>query len=155
MRLISILCVLLASVFGIGCNDTNEEQTKKFETVLFNKSGKKLNLSMFILGELYESTEIEAQSSYICIYDQFTFRGLSACSPNVNIGSGIGSIDSLVIEFSNSKGFICNFGSDDNSLCFDEVRNPLDALGYIETTKRKYQFIVTQEDYENAHELPE
>jgi hypothetical protein len=63
--------------------------------------------------------------------------------------------DSVVTRFSNGRGYICDLRENGNASCF-LLRNPL--LGFEEDFNSLgnniFEFVITQEDFENAFDLP-
>jgi len=84
------------------------------------------------------------ENSPICSYVDENFRGMF-----VNYCG----IDSVAIKFNNGKGYIStkNNSGDFN---FSNKRNPLLPNGGFKANGNIYEFIVTQQDFENAFELP-
>jgi hypothetical protein len=69
--------------------------------------------------------------------------------------SSFGGIDSLVVKFSNGKGYICAFSPIGRELCFAN-RFPLnDDSSFVNLGNNVFEFIITQQDFDNALELPE
>ncbi|MGV6827853.1 MAG: hypothetical protein ACWA45_00490 [Flavobacteriales bacterium] len=84
-------------------------------------------------------------SSDNCVYSSEVFLGFSC------------DYDSLVFKFDNDKGYICSLRSNDNSnICFNS-KNPyiFNDEDFISLGNNTFEFIVTQEDYENAYDLPD
>lgn len=68
--------------------------------------------------------------------------------------------DSLIVEFSNGKGYICDVREKDSSesICFPNDKSPYTSEGspiYRTTSDGVAEFLITEEDFENAFDLPE
>ena len=66
-----------------------------------------------------------------------------------------------IIFTDNDKGYICGDYPDNSGLCFTTKGSPLRnentndfILDKQEGTSTYYTYVITQEDYENAHVLP-
>ncbi len=86
-------------------------------------------------------------------------QGIQICNIENNVFiSFLCAGDSVVVEFDNNKGYICSkrLNSNSTNLCFQNKsfygasQEDFERLG-----GSTYNFIITEEDYENAFELPE
>ena len=63
--------------------------------------------------------------------------------------------DSSIFKFSNGKGYICTVLQNENNLCFQN-KSPYDNLSFDESAENnQFQFVISQEDFENANDLPD
>ena len=86
------------------------------------------------------------ESSENCTYVWETFQGFN-CS----------SIDSISVVFDNGKGYACDmrFNNIVTEYCFSE-KNPFSgSSSFSDLGNKQYEFIITEEDFNNAHDLPE
>lgn len=88
---------------------------------------------------IYEE-QILDNSFYTTNYNSVNFLGL------------FGNIDSIVIKFENNKGYSCT-GELSNNLCFQN-KNAFDIEDFISLGNNAFEFEITQEDYDNAYDLP-
>ncbi len=133
--------MLALSVYS--CTDTNE-RLDNYTTVFRNASMQTLTVTGFdnqnnlVFENIINSSDVGQQ----CNYDAEVFFGFSC------------QADSLIFKFENSKGYICVFLRDNNDFCFLN-KNPYDSTAYESLGNNKYQFTITQQDFEDAYELPE
>jgi len=69
----------------------------------------------------------------------------------------VGGGDSIVLRFPNQKGYICDARANEDIYCFQDSRNPLVGFEpyFNNLGNNVYEFVVTEEDFENAFELPQ
>ena len=85
-------------------------------------------------------------SSEECMYRRENFQGFN-CS----------SIDSISVIFENGKGYACDMRLNNISTeyCFSG-KNPFSGSnGFRDLGSNTYEFVVTKQDFNNAHDLPE
>ncbi len=76
------------------------------------------------------------------------------CNYQAELFSGyICGVDSLIFKFPNGKGYICDLRQSGNNLCFPN-KFIFSEEGFTELTNKNYQFVITEEDYNNAYDLP-
>ena len=118
---------------------TIEEKTKRFTVITKNESGHPLNIQAFSKDELIEESDLlDGESGLECNYYSYSFLGYEC------------EFDSIIYKFPNGHGYI-EFSGD---YTFDEKRSPTNQ-GIFNHVNDQYEFVITSEDYENAHELPE
>ncbi len=125
-------------------NDTDEEC---YNLKIRNLSGELLEVTAY--NSLNTSENVETiqsmQSGLSCNY----------CSPGFSgyVAGGC-EIDSIKIIFPNGKGFLC--GSANNSAyLFEGNQTPIgNSEKYENVGSNSFEFIITEEDYINAHVLP-
>ncbi|MEX0597940.1 MAG: hypothetical protein WD512_15735 [Candidatus Paceibacterota bacterium] len=64
--------------------------------------------------------------------------------------------DSLIFKFPNGKGYICagRITNNQPELCFPNKTPFGNDPSFVDLGNRNYQFIITEEDYNNAFDLP-
>ncbi|WP_430967359.1 hypothetical protein [Spongiimicrobium sp. 2-473A-2-J] len=150
-KLVLIFIILILS----SCTDKNEDLPVDFTLVVENRSDSTLTMSLFYnnLGtrEFFQEVRLEASESYRCKYKQEVFTGLHGC-----LDSNTRGIDSVSLVFSDNKGYICvDKLLSDQELCFKDKYlfggpDSFESLG-----DNTFRVSITQEDFENALELPE
>ena len=134
-------------VLLVSC--TTEEELSEFSLTTLNSSNESLTIEIYDIGGLFQSVALEPNSMSECNYSSRIFRGFSQCNNSER------GIDSVIIRFQNGKGYCCK-SSLDNVFCLAAkelfVNNPetFEQLG-----EREYRFTITQEDFDNAFDLPE
>lgn len=146
-NLVYIISVL---VMLFSCTDQNEPETYNFSVYLKNNSTHTIHVEHYFstTGTLFDSYTISStEQSENCDYVAERFRGL-----NYNFCSG----DSVVLKFDNGRGYINKFvgiediyGFSGNRHLFGQQEN-----GFTDKGNNIFEFEITEEDYENAHELP-
>ena len=127
---------------------TKEDKVKRYEFTIINNSGENLTLSLLNQGTAVFTTDIMSTSSYFCSYTAEVNTLISECLQE--------GIDGIEIIFGNGTGYLCYMTNmSDNSLCFSGSKNPFNNDSYITVGNNQYEFIITEEDFNNAHELPE
>ncbi len=131
-----------------SCTDEPEEQT--YVTNIRNNSTSIINLEGYNrLDELILNEEIVQNSnSSDCSYSAENFGGFVCAG------------DSVVIKFSNGKGYICAVRISNNhpELCFnnnDERFISGNSPSFMSIGNNIFEYKITQEDFENAFDLPE
>lgn len=135
--------LIFISLFIFGCNDESEltEFTSKFR----NETSSELNIKGYNVPRdlVFDETVLSSQSTSDCVTFSESFLGISC------------SMDSIVFIFNNNKGYISTtFGN--NFYSFSN-KSPHDGseLSFSNLDNNTYEFIITEEDFENAFELPE
>ena len=137
--MIYIMIVLLLSC-------TDEPNESNFNVSVKNASTELLEVEAYRQAKIVFSTDLSPnENSPSCGYVDENFRGIfiAYCG-----------IDSITFKFSNNRGYI---STDTNSgdFNFSSTRNPLLPNGGFQKSGSTYEFFITQEDFENAFELPE
>lgn len=141
MRIIFTLFII--NFILLSC--TGEPDTFEYTVSLKNSTSVDLSIHAYFNSNLVFKNQLSTgQNSQTCNYVGEHFWGFfsSECG-----------VDSLVLTFDNGYGYICN-ERNDGAFNFSNARNPLLPNGGFENEGTNYEFIITQEDYENAHKLP-
>lgn len=142
MRLRIFKSVMLMVLFA-GCTD--EPDATNFVVSLKNGSGQVLKIETFNNDILVYQVDLgNGENGPECAYVDENFKGMLFNYCN---------IDSLVIKFNNNKGYISTRNNLGN-FNFSNKRNPLLPNGGFDLSNNVYKFIISQEDFENAHVLP-
>lgn len=143
MRLNVLKPILLLYFILFSC--TQEDKYKDYTLFIRNSSNQELNVKAF-------KNNIEVNSIFIssnerdleCTLIEVRRISYSLCD----------NLDSIEFIFPNGKGYLCSIG-DDESLCFGNEITPWSLNEkFINTSNNIYEFTITQEDYENANDLP-
>lgn len=133
---------------------TTEESKMSFSVVVENQSSEPLNISLFYddfgVKTLFVEQLLNPLETYNCSYSKEIFTGFHGC-----LNSNSRGIDSISIVFSNSKGYICVDNSADQALCL--LKGPSlfgGAEAFQSLGDNNYKITITQDDFENAFELP-
>ena len=142
---IKIIFILLALV-----NCTSEEKETLYNALIRNASDNTIKIKGYNskLNQLKYEINIESMRSGGEV-DYF--------SPS--FGGYVSGADSMVFSFNNGKGYICVVRTaesvgDVNQLCFQD-KSPFDIEGFKNLGNNTFEFEITQEDYDNAYDLPE
>lgn len=135
--------IFILALSFYSCTDTNE-RLDNFSTVFRNASLQTLTIKGFDNQNnlVFENIVNSLENGQQCDYDAEVFLGFSC------------QADSLIFKFENGKGFICVFLIENNDFCFLN-KNPYDSNDYESLGNNNFQFSITQQDFENAFELPE
>lgn len=143
MRQLTFLFVLLLLTYLTACTD--EPNQTNFMVSVKNSSNNPATMEAYSeKNVVFIKVLGNGKNSPLCTYVDENFRGMF-----VNYCG----IDSVAIKFNNGKGYIStkNNSGDFN---FSNKRNPLLPNGGFKANGNIYEFIVTQQDFENAFELP-
>ncbi|GGW75660.1 hypothetical protein DFQ11_1313 [Winogradskyella epiphytica] len=139
----NIFYTLLIGILFFSCTD--EPDLNNYNLEIQNNSNENLNIKAYFEGNLISNVNLSTnQSGLECSYNDENFRGLFSNQCN---------IDSLIIRFSNDKGYIVN-DEGSGTLNFSNDRNPFLPNGGFDINNNNYSFLITQEDFDNAHDLP-
>jgi hypothetical protein len=137
---------LLAVLFLINCTSEPDEQT--YTSRFRNNSNSAIMITGFNFPSdlVFDETVSVDGLSTNCVISSEAFLGISC------------SIDSLVIRFENDKGYICakigaNSVGNPNQFCFLN-KSPFDSLSFQDLGNNTFEFEITQEDFDNAFDLP-
>ena len=136
--------LLIFFFFAYGCTD--EPDLYNYEVSVLNNSTENLTIETYLEGVIDSNVNIEnGVSGLKCSYSDDKFRGFkfTECL-----------MDSIVFRFDNGKGYISsiNYPSIYN---FPNDENPFGVSSKYSKTKNVYEFVITQEDFENAYDLPQ
>ena len=135
------LIILLIGFLIYSC--TSEPEMNTFNVSVLNNSNNNINIESYLEGNLISSINLNTnQLGLECSYNDENFRGLFLCK-----------IDSLIMKFSNDKGYIVNDEGSGN-FNFSNERNPFLPNNGFEINNNNYSFIITQDDSDNAYDLP-
>ena len=142
MRLIYVIYFMI--VLLLSCTDEPNESS--FNVSVKNASVELLEVEAYLQEEIVFNADLNPnENSPSCDYVDEKFRGIfiTYCGT-----------DSIVFKFSNNRVYI---STDTNSgnFNFSSTRNPLLPNGGFQKSGSTYEFRITQEDFENAFELPE
>ena len=145
------LAITFSFLFFISCSV--EEPTKQYTTAIRNTGNQTLHV--LILGDtigrnypVYDTlvnTTLSTGESFKRTYRNVAFSGFFAVI-NYSKFTFIGT----------NKGYICDDVNNNDSLCFTNKKNLSKEYNRDNFTLENgiYYYDITQEDYENAHELP-
>jgi len=150
------LLILISLICLTGCYPEDDNRTTYYNYIRFtNNSSNNLKIIMDDTESsvIYYDTEVTSNTSteYIeqILYSD-SFYGIHGNENRIKI-----------IFTDTNKGYICGDNPDSSGYCFTTKGSPLrteNINDFIfdkqEGTSRYYTFEITQEDYENAHELP-
>ncbi|MFN3138683.1 MAG: hypothetical protein ACE37L_13405 [Allomuricauda sp.] len=131
-------------VLVVGCTD--EPTTFDFIVSIKNETSETFKVEAYNVETIvYQIDLSNNETGPTCSYVDENFRGIlyNYCG-----------IDSLIIKFQNNHGYISTRNNSGN-FNFSNKRNPLLPNGGFDVTGNTHEFIVSQEDFENAFELPE
>lgn len=136
------LYILIALyVVLLGCE--TEDTRYAYKTVIRNESQVSVEIEEYSNEDLISNFIIlPYSSSQTLIYISTSFKGYFRNS------------DSVVFKFANQKGYSCTINRISGDLCFNS-KNPLDFKepSYFKVSDFSFDYIITQEDAENALEL--
>ena len=135
-------------LFMLLYNCTSEPDEFKFTAILTNESGTEATVSFYYTEELVKTIVLNDSEATSCNYLSEFFDNFNKCDGKIKINS-------ITVIFPNGKGYTCNSfeSSSEQILCFGESRNLL-LGGFNDLGNRQYEFIITEEDFDNAHDLP-
>ena len=145
MRLIKkFVAIIVFLQFILSCTEEG-----KFETYHFyikNNTNQVINIITYNNNVEIDNININSnQRGLNCSYEESFFSGYN---PNFC------DFDSIKIVFPNDKGYMCNI-SGSNNLCFENGATLFSINEkFIFNQENTYEFTITQEDYENANDLP-
>lgn len=139
-----LIAYLSCSVLLIGC--TVEPDLSKYTTFVTNQTSEIVNISGYDANrtKVFENILDPEDESERCEVFVEAFYGLASCG-----------IDSLVVKFNNDKGYICAFTTDGAEFCFNDKFPLGNDTSFIDLGNNIYEFIITQQDFEDAYNLPE
>ena len=139
-----LLYILLVGIFIYSC--TSEPDVRTYTTRIRNSSNSILNIKGHDTQDnlVYNELVGLGGSSTNCVTSSESFLGLSC------------SIDSLIVKFDNNRGYICAVRITNNQpeLCFSNKTPFGNDPSFLDLGNNTYEFVITQEDFENAYDLP-
>ena len=138
---------LILFLFLLNC--TSEPDFFDFTAILTNESGSELTVYFYDNENLVSTVTLNNSESTTCSYSAESFDEFRKCDD-------IPRINAITMVFSNGKGYSCDLSpSSEQILCFGDAKNPLLPGDFNELGNRQYEFVITEEDFINAHDLPE
>ena len=140
----NIVVFLIFSFIVFSCTDTDKRREVSYEVSFKNTT----NLPFQIKGfSFYDELEYEYEINSMSSGGDFTYD-------SENFDGYRRRADSIVIIFPDNKGYICADRVNANNLCFNG-KSPLgNDSSFSDLGNNIYEFIITQEDYDNAYTLP-
>ena len=151
MKNLSIIIGLLVTVMTFESCSSPEPKEFLYEVIISNASGEVFTVSLYNNNDIIDEGIVEQNDAFSCTYKAEFFRALRGCSNSVT-----NSLDSILVVFSNGKGYSCNalIPEAEQTLCFGVLKNPF-SEGFNDLGNNRYEFVITEEDFINAHDLPE
>jgi len=150
--LLSIIYILLVS-----CSD--DDNRRRYTTAIRNVSGQPFrililgterNSDIVVYDTLFDTTVNPNTRAFIRAYKAPNFVGMKDYYSNLHY--------TKIVFVENGKGYICEKDNTDiNALfCFQNKPSPIEANQEKDFNFKTdiYYYDITQEDYQNAHELP-
>ncbi|AGC77330.1 hypothetical protein DDD_2203 [Nonlabens dokdonensis DSW-6] len=157
MQVIYKFILVIALILISGC--TVEEDFSSFNLEIKNETGQNITLEFYETSIINNSNsailayteELNASGSYLCNYRFSSFVGLKACRNRADVDI----INRIIIRFENNKGYLCD-SLGDSMTCFDGDRAFFlgTSLGWASLNDNNYTFTITQQDFDNAFDLP-
>ncbi|KAB7529207.1 hypothetical protein F8C76_15355 [Flagellimonas olearia] len=140
---IRLLLSLMLIVMLNACTD--EPDLIQFSVSIKNSTDKTFEIRCFSQGKLQVQKSLsQGEAKNICTYTSEFFIGLAGCQK-----------DSVVVEFNNSKGYIdIRLGNNLNEYRFLDNKSIFIQGNGFQNVGNEYEFSITQQDFENAFELP-
>ncbi len=139
--------ILLVSILLTNC--TSEEEEFNYTVLISNMSNVVLNIKGYnsALDQLKYDFDLASMTS-----------GGNVNYSSPSFGGYVSVADSLVFIFPNSKGYICVVRNAENSntanqFCFSD-KSPFDPGNFQDLGNNTFEFIITQDDFDNANDLP-
>lgn len=143
MRLRNII-YLVVTLLTLSCTD--EPTLNTYNVSIKNNSSQTVNVFTYLNNNLISNVSLGTSKSGLnCTYTDENFRGykFTECQ-----------IDSIVFRFDNNQeGYISDINNP-STFDFPNSNNPFGYSTKFVGTDTTYEFIITQEDFENAYELP-
>lgn len=140
-----ILLILVVSFITYNSCTTDEEQLFNFKAIIKNESNEDITIEAYSLDNLVFENELDQnQTSDSCEYISSSFFGY------------ICPLDSMVFRFNNQKGYISLVPIPPSNVSPYEFPNksPFGVTGgYTNKGNNTYEFIITEEDYNNAFDI--
>jgi len=144
--------IFLVGLAIVSCADTNERDEILFTVRLKNNSNEEIQIKGY--SSPSNIPEFDFTISPFNLGGEISYRA-EAFLGYVN------GYDSITFKFPNEKGYICSIrvSNSQPKLCFLNEKSPFgndpNNPPFNEIGNNIYEFEITQEDYENAFELPE
>jgi hypothetical protein len=141
MKKIVLVTTFVLIIFN--CTDTNEREAVNYNINFKNSTDQILNITGYDnLDQLVLNYNINPNKiNNSCSYQSEVFLGFSC------------EADSLVFLFQNGKGYSCSLIINDSNLCFLN-KSPYIQDDFENLQGNTYEFEITQEDFNNAFDLP-
>lgn len=143
LKIINLIYILLSLVLIISC--TQKDKYNDYKLFIKNNTNQVLKVEMFESNISVNLDTIQSgENGLECNLVDVISISYSLCY----------NFDSIKFIFPNNKGYLCKFNGDE-TLCFGNEITPWSLNDkFINTTGNTYEFTITQEDYENANDLP-
>jgi hypothetical protein len=139
--------ILLLSILLTNC--TSEEEEFNYTASITNMSNTALNIKGYnsALNQLEYDFDLDSMIS-----------GGEVNYSSPSFGGYVSGADSLVFTFPNNKGYLCVVRTAENSntanqFCFSN-KSPFDSTSFEDLGNNSFEFIITQDDFDNANDLP-
>ncbi|MDN6317942.1 MAG: hypothetical protein L0J59_10780 [Lactococcus lactis] len=135
--------LILIGILLFSCTD--EPDINNYNLEIQNNSNENLNIEAYFEGNLISNINLSANNSGLeCTYSDESFIGykLTQCQ-----------IDSIIFKFENNKGYISAINNP-SALDFPNDTNPFGFSSKFVLNNNVYQFIINQDDFDNANDLP-
>ncbi|WP_420604217.1 hypothetical protein [Flagellimonas sp.] len=137
---------MILLIMFIICSCTDESAQHDFSISISNNTNISLEIRCFSEHKLQLQKIINQGDTFkICEYSSESFYGMAGCK-----------LDSMVVDLNNSKGYIdIRLDNNQNTYRFLNGKSIfIQGMGF-QNNGNNYEFLITQQDYENAHELPD
>jgi len=147
----NVLYVLTIVLACVSCN--TEREYHPYTTAIRNTSDKPFY--MLVLGERM-NRDVDTLVNTIVKPNEIIFKNSYADWFFLGMRNNKHAINYMKLEFDNGKGYICDRSIPPLETCFQSKRSFTTITGkeYYTFENDVYYYDITQEDYENAHELP-
>lgn len=129
----------------VSCIDKDQPNT--YWAMFENSSAEDLIVFTYDVPEqppVDSTTILSGETQGICFYNAFEYASFSCL------------VSQIKIVFPNQKGYLCTKGNslqNESPLCFQEMKDPFLGERLPNEGLGTY-FLITQEDFENAEDLP-
>lgn len=143
----------------LGCVSCSiEEPTQRYSTAIRNTSDKPFHILVLGNGEGRNTPVYDTLVNTTLNVGQVTFENSYRFPSFQGMHNGNYFIDiyyTKITFLDTNKGYICDTDSTNNNLCFQNKVSLLNARSAKDFTHENgvYYYDITQQDYENAHEL--
>ena len=140
----NLFIILFVTILLFSCTHTDERNEVNFTVRISNDSNDEIIIKGYTsqnnLG--FEHTLESMVSGGEINYFSETFGGYT------------NGADSIVVMFTNSKGYICDLRQNGNNLCFSNKNLFGGESNFNNLENNNFEFIITQSDFNNANDLP-
>lgn len=130
----------------ISCTDTNVRPINRYSVAIVNQSSSSLSVLGF-------NSNNDAVFNYVI--NTMMVGGNCNTTGEFFPGYACGA-DSIVFKFGNGKGYACAPRiTNTASLCWEEKSPFGNGEFFVSSDGRNFNFIITEEDFQNANDLPD